>query len=504
MDRATPYDKVPYTNNAHPQTHIANLYTLGRIFGLTPPPFQRCRVLELGCGRGGNLLPMAWEYPESQFLGIDLSQVQIDDAQHSAEALQLRNLHFCKQSIEEFANNHGAFDYIICHGVYSWVPEEVQEGILRILRDHLSSDGIAVVSYNTLPGWYFVRALRDMMVYQEAIFPEASDRSGQARLLLTFLKEHAQDQNMREFAAREVQILTDRPDNYLLHDHLGDDNRPCYFSEFVSRAINHGLQYLGDTMVKTMFVHNFSPEVAERLSVLHNQIQQEQFLDFIANRRFRSTLLCRSGVTIKNSLEEIVRSFAIRFFMTPQQEDLTEGEPLPTERSFVSADGALLTVSDPLTIALFDTLAKQNDKPLFVSELVQKIRWRFGIGDAEGIHHILLNDGIRLFTAGLLTFHADAGCYTTEISAHPQALPLSRYQAQQSNRVVNGRHQMVALSAEEATLLQILDGETSWHTILQRFRQQQEKQETDQENDNTEKIWLERLHHLAREALLLR
>jgi methyltransferase-like protein/2-polyprenyl-3-methyl-5-hydroxy-6-metoxy-1,4-benzoquinol methylase len=503
MECATPYDKVPYTNNAHPQTHIAHLYTLGRIFGLTPPDFRQCKVLELGCGRGGNLLPMAWAYPNSQFFGIDLSHVQIEDAQRDANALQLSNLHFTKQSILDFDGTHGPFDYILCHGVYSWVPEVVQETILRILQEHLSHNGVALISYNTLPGWYFVRALRDMMIYQETLFPESTDRSGQARLLLSFLKEHAQDQNMREFAAREAQILIDRPDNYLLHDHLGDDNRPCYFSEFVGRAAAHGLQYLGDTSVKIMFLHNFSQEVSDRLALLNNQIHQEQFLDFIDNRRFRSTMLCRSGVQIVNSLSEVVQAFAIRFLMSPQHGALSAQQPLPDDMAFIGADGSLLTVSDPLTIALFDTLAQHHHKPLFVAELLEIIQSRFGIGDREGIHYILLNDGIRLFTAGLLTFHADAGRYTTALSAQPMALPVARYQAQITNRVVNGRHQMVELNEWERALLQALDGHTPWTTVVQRLHQQKQEYTNSADHGATEEEWQAGLSRLAKEALLL-
>ncbi|MBF0099032.1 MAG: methyltransferase regulatory domain-containing protein, partial [Magnetococcales bacterium] len=265
----------------------------------------------------------------------------------------------------------------------------------------------------------------------------------------------------------------------------------------------HALQYLGDTSVKIMFLHNFSQEVAERLSLLQNQIHQEQFLDFIDNRRFRSTMLCRAGVQIANSLTELVQHFAMRFLMSPQQEPLSAGAPLPEEMAFVSADGSLLTVSDPLTIALFDTLAQHHHKPLFVTEVLEMIQSRFGIGDRAGIHFILLNDGIRLFTAGLLTFHADAGVYATSVSTQPMALPVARYQAQITNRVVNGRHQMVDLTAWERALLQALDGQTPWTTLVQCL-QQMEREKTEQtENGPTEEEWQAMLRRLAKEALLL-
>jgi len=67
------YDEVPYPGLPLPQTHPSQLATLGFLHGLEPAPVERCRVLELGCGDGGNLIPMALDLPESEFVGIDLS-----------------------------------------------------------------------------------------------------------------------------------------------------------------------------------------------------------------------------------------------------------------------------------------------------------------------------------------------------------------------------------------------------------------------------------------------
>jgi tRNA G46 methylase TrmB len=88
----TPYDQVPYPAGAYAQSHPERLATLARLFGMSPPAVGRCRVLELGCADGSNLIPMACALPESRFLGVDLSARQIRSGQRTAASVGLSNL----------------------------------------------------------------------------------------------------------------------------------------------------------------------------------------------------------------------------------------------------------------------------------------------------------------------------------------------------------------------------------------------------------------------------
>ena len=65
------YDDIPYESHPFAQSHPNRLFTIGTLFGMRPTPVQKCRVLELGCAAGGNLIPMADYLPESQFVGVD-------------------------------------------------------------------------------------------------------------------------------------------------------------------------------------------------------------------------------------------------------------------------------------------------------------------------------------------------------------------------------------------------------------------------------------------------
>ena len=161
----TAYDEVPYVSFPFPQTHPDRLATIATLLGMDPPPVGRCRVLELGCAAGGNLIPMALGLPDSEFVGIDLSTRQIAEGRAAVDALGLQNITLEPVNILEIEADFGQFDYIIAHGVYSWVPADVQDKLLEVCRQNLSPNGVAYVSYNTYPGWRLHGAIRDMMLY---------------------------------------------------------------------------------------------------------------------------------------------------------------------------------------------------------------------------------------------------------------------------------------------------------------------------------------------------
>ena len=91
---ASPYRDVPYLGHAYAETHPSRLATIASLYGMEPPNLAACRLLELGCGRGNNLLPMAYQYPEARFVGIDLSGPAIEAATTLSQGLGRQNLEF--------------------------------------------------------------------------------------------------------------------------------------------------------------------------------------------------------------------------------------------------------------------------------------------------------------------------------------------------------------------------------------------------------------------------
>ena len=263
------YDTFPYQSYSFPQSHPDRLATIGELFGMTPAPIARCRVLEFGCASGGNLIPMAATLPDAEFVGIDLSPVQIRQGMADIDVLGLSNIRMLATDIMDFGEEFGAFDYIIAHGVYSWVPNEVQERMLAICARQLSPSGIAYISYNTLPGWRMRAVVRDAMTYHTRRLVDPVQRVAQSRAMLEFLAEALQEEPGDTAAygsmlRQEAEELRKREDYYILHDHLEAVNEPLYFHQFMERAARHDLNYLGEADFVTMLGASSHPRSCKR------------------------------------------------------------------------------------------------------------------------------------------------------------------------------------------------------------------------------------------------
>ena len=117
------------------------MQAVAHLFGIETPALAQCRVLELGCAVGGNIVPMAYSLPRATLVGIDLVASQIETAQKFAAASGVQNLELRAANIMDVTPQWGRFDYVIAHGVFSWVPHEVAEKVLQICAEQLTPNG---------------------------------------------------------------------------------------------------------------------------------------------------------------------------------------------------------------------------------------------------------------------------------------------------------------------------------------------------------------------------
>ena len=303
---AQSYDFTPYAGNPYYHTHPSVLSAYGVLYGLSPATPGHSRVLELGCGDGSNIIPMAYEFPESEFLGIDLSPVQIGIGQKGVDALGLKNIQLKTFSIRNMSAADGRFDYIIAHGVYSWVPEAVRKKILSICGENLSDQGIAYISYNVLPGWQFNQSIRDMILYRTRYIKDPKQRVEAALDLFNTMLAGIADGD----SAHDVQFrffgktLKSFPDvsGYLLHEYMEANNDPFYFHEFEGELKHHGLQYLCDAEQKDFELDVLPADTAAKFETIsENAIEVEQYIDFLKNTRFRRSLVCHEGIEVDST-----------------------------------------------------------------------------------------------------------------------------------------------------------------------------------------------------------
>jgi methyltransferase-like protein/cyclopropane fatty-acyl-phospholipid synthase-like methyltransferase len=470
MTSATSYDEVPYRSQARYPTHPDCLATLATLLGMQPAPVDRCRVLELGCGDGGNLLPMAQYLPDSHFVGIDLSARQIADGQAVVDAVGLTNIKLYAMSVLEVGPALGEFDYLICHGVWSWVPPEVQEGIFRVCRERLAPQGVAYISYNTYPGWHRRSPVREMLRYHAAQFATPADRVLQARALLDFVADATPDADSgyARMLREEAELLRREQDYYLFHEHLEDDNHPVYFHEFMERAAVHRLQYLGESWYHTT-PQSLPAEVQATLRGMSSDLLHlEQYLDFLQNRTFRRSLLCHAECRLDRapSLDRLARLSASAL-ARPLGEDLDAASPATVR--FQTEAGASVETNVPTVKAALLALYRRYPECLSLAELEHAVGAQ--VGHLAGYHpaqtRVTLGQTLlQFYLSNLVALHAYVPHFVTTVSQCPVASPLARYQAVHGRLLTNAWHQLLEAGPLERRVLPQLDGRHPREALL--------------------------------------
>lgn len=289
------YDDLPYSSYAYQYSAPEQMAAVASLFGLSSVDVATARILELGCGSGGNLIPVALRHPQCKAVGVDISGVQIDEGRAFVERMGMENATLIEADLLDLdADSLGEFDYIIAHGLYSWVPPQVQDAVLALIGRCLAPEGVAYVSYNTYPGWKTKEIVRDAMLMHGGARLTAEEQVQYGRSMLGFLKQTAVKGGLTAAAVDECmgQVMNG-PIDYVAHEYLAPYNQPCYFYEFVERIRGHGLAYLGEAQPSTMLPSNYSQELSQQLygALGEDQVRVEQYLDFAVSRVFRQTLL---------------------------------------------------------------------------------------------------------------------------------------------------------------------------------------------------------------------
>jgi SAM-dependent methyltransferase len=394
------------------------------LFGLRPAAPDACRLLELGCGDGGNLVPMAYALRESSFCGIDLSARAIERAAAVAAALRLGNVEFLQADLTALPAL-GTFDFVVAHGVYSWVAPPERDALLAACREHLAPHGVAYVSYDVLPGGHLREITRQMLRWHLRAVDQPEQRIAGARDLLAAIAEaRPEGDEMRLVAERALQ----QGDAALFHDELAPHHQAVLFTDFVAHAGAHGLRFLAEADVFEMDAGALPPELAR------DPVEREQYLDFFKGRMFRQSLLCHADAELDEPGLDAVRGMLAA---TPARR-VGEGE-------FRGPLGATLKTDHEAVEAAFVRLGEAWPAPLPVASL----------GDDPAVAETLR----RAYAANLVRLHVWAPPLATAPSERPRASALARLQAGEGTRVTTLLHTSVEVGDELGRrLIRLLDG----------------------------------------------
>ncbi len=455
---ALKYDLLPYESKPFSMSQPAKLGGLARLFGLEAAPMETARVLELGCASGGNLIPHAARYPEATFVGVDLARTQVAAGRARIERLGLKNVEILCQSFTEIGEELGAFDYIICHGVYSWVPPQVQEAIMKVVRARLSPVGVACISYNVLPGWRMMQPIRDSLLLT---VPESLDslaRVRSARGMLTFLSETSPDKGPYGETVRGwAQRLANLPDDYIAHEFLEECNEPLLVSDFAARGARNGLGFLGECELSTMILENYDAKVAAEIRARsgNDLVASEQLLDMLTGRTFRQTLLIASErmADLKRALTP--DSLSGLHFLLPIGTGVSrEGD----STTLTLPDGRSISTHVPAVSDMLEVMGSAQPGSTSFEGLTD--------GARDDTRAAILDALYRMALGGMLQVLSEPVVCANAASDSPLASLIARGDAEAGlNMTTSARHEVVALDPSAMVVLPILDGKTNFKAI---------------------------------------
>ena len=456
------HDRIHYPGGAWEHSHPDRIAANARMFGLSPAPVERCRVLELGCGAGGNIVPMACGLPGARFVGIDVAARPIEIGRGLVTALGLANIELRRCDILDLPADLGEFDYVVAHGVYSWVPAPVRDALMAAFARHLAPDGIAYLNFNALPGGHFRNLARDLMRFRLSVFddPEAHGEDA-VRFLRQVAGAQPEGSPYRQILEGELDRIEHNPPGVLFHDDLVPAHRAFRFQAVVEHAARHGLRYLCEARPADVHPGRCPEPVQAALRRFGGgRIAREQCLDFLVCRMYRCPLFCRTETALApvgdlDAMQGLHAASPVR--PAAASADLTDGIPA----TFLAPDGAGLRPDDSTAKAALVLLAERWPASVGVEPLLRDARRHAGRSGRPTPFERREFAGFLAtnHTMGLVDLHTWEPPMTTSPGVRPLASALARIEIERGTRVTSLRHRQVEIDDPvAAAVLMRLDG----------------------------------------------
>jgi 2-polyprenyl-3-methyl-5-hydroxy-6-metoxy-1,4-benzoquinol methylase len=452
------YDAAPYFSAALMRLNPARLAGCAFLLGFEPPPVAAARVLEIGCASGGHIIPLAAHYPNGRFLGVDISPRQIADGKARIARLGLTNVALAARSLTEIDEADGAFDYVVAHGLYSWIPESLRDELLRVCRERLSGNGIALISYNVLPGWRQYQIVCDSMILHAGDEKNQQARSAKARRLFALLKDRGDPEtSYGRFWRNEAQKMTAGDDSYLTHEVFEENNAPSTFRDFVRRGARHGLAYLGESRLRANCPESVAPGAASVIEELSggDALAREQYVDIVSGRTFRESMLVRAEARAATERSAAEGRLADLHLIAPINLELR------TDAAGVSAIVADDVSIPALTPGNAEAIARLIGRRPSSSRLAD-IAPEADEEARKGLAMLLM----RMARAGLLDIASEPTICAQGSPARPKAWALAASDAAASDLTATLRHAPFHMDRFDRWLLPRLDGLRSRDSLV--------------------------------------
>jgi methyltransferase-like protein/trans-aconitate methyltransferase len=478
MKETFSYDRLPYPSKFFVQTHPDRLGAIATLFGMKPATVATCRALEIGCGNGSNLIAQAYLLPDAHFVGIDLAKGHIEDAEAAAAELGLTNVDFRQADVMDMTvAEYGKFDYIVAHGLFSWVPEFVRERVLLLFRELLNLQGVGYISYNAFPGAHHRQMVQQMMRFHVKAYSEPTEKVEKAISFLSFLAENTVDKGVfRSILTQELSRHRTHETADLFHDDLSENNRAFYIHEFASLLDNAELQFLGEAELHAMGTQNLSPDASSFVQSFENIIEREQYLDFLRGRIFRQTLFCHKEVSLDRDVDEsVMGQFLVSSSLLPR--DLRPDLISQKVEKFVTTNNIGIEIDQPLTKAVLCHLGSVWGRAVAFPELVEEGKKLLRQGGFETDDWELQTKIARIIllqialASSMVELHVHRHDAFTQVSAMPKVNRLARWQLKGAANVLTLLDlDMKIDDSVSRKLLELLDGTRDRKMLLNEMK----------------------------------
>ena len=449
------YDELPYDSLPLPETQPDFLAAVAWLHGFEAPHPHHIRVLELGCASGGNLIPLAFHHPESEYIGIELSRLQAQAGARFVAELGLGNVHIVHADLAELPPNLGKFDYILAHGVFSWVPPAVQQALLRVCHAHLNPHGLAYISFNVMAGWQQLLPLREALLASTDASLPAPQRVARAREVLNQLEAEWEDPHLLQ----EIAHLKTAAPSYLFHEFLAEYNTPITFLDFAQQLDDEGLRYVGEAGPRRAVVELENTWGLTPDPFAARWREAEAALDEVLQTRFRRALISLADAPAAHP-PELAQLSQLAFYC-----DLTCDAEIDLdthcEQEFINTAGNRFRVTNPMLKAALMALTVVYPAALSYADWIHATNELMAHFEASGSRD---ETEFRVALFSLVMVQGvlpswESQAYAPPNDATPKAHALARKQATTPGWVVSGVRQ-VALGLDEPgrALLALLDG----------------------------------------------
>lgn len=458
----TQFESMPYVSMPFAQTQPERMGALAILHGMNPPAVERARVLEIGSAAGGNILPLAARYPDASFTAFDLSPRHVAMGMKRIEAAGLTNAAIFAGDVGDPEVLAGQWDYIICHGLFSWVPPDLRPRIMDLIARHLSPDGVAYVSFNVLPGWRQRQVVRDIMLRSKAEDPAES--MAQGRKLLSRLADLS-DANTPYGALlrQEAAKIAAATDSYLHGEFFSPHNHPLTFADFRQEASRAGLAYVADTDMHAFKAELSDPALARSVGEWPEGGLDEDLLDMVQGRQFRQALLVHDSH--RRRLSARPGKTGLRFLHVSTRlrihGDSTGAAPIRLR----TPEGAGMTTNDSRIAQALDKAGQAFPANVPAAQLIDDT------AGADEDRRTRLEDALlQLNASGVVTLSTSPLSSGRATDSRPRAFPYALADlAYGQGWVTNLLHAAVNLDETGQKLLPLLDGERTLEKIAVDF-----------------------------------